>query len=281
MKNYKIYFILLILLPISLLAQSNSKITRIYYDKLPHIKIDKIVYYETPYTIVRSKPVETIYKPNWYWGYCAGFNPLAFENFVKEANIHYALDNQTPEVELEKFEQQFNTLKEEQFEVPYDYHYGDIYFTDKKTKKQYLMTMSYRFIKEFQNLDFSKLDTLKFKHPKVLEKGKNFKELSVNEAIVYLPTTSTYYTLENGTYKLGNLVNIVTNVLGEGNSKSFFKGNRFDEFCVMLRRVPNYIRSRVENGQRFFETVKQTPNGIVVIGKKRKQLNENESESNK
>lgn len=277
MKIYQICIALLMLLPITMLAQSNSKVPKNYLDKISHIKIDKIVYYETPYATVRNKPLETTYKPDWYWAYCASSYPLAFNNFAKEANKYFASDFQQSEIELQNYEKDFKEMREDQFETPYEYHYGDIYFTDKKSNKQYLMTLTYRFIKEFQNLDFVKLDTLRFKNPKVLDRGKSFKELNPNEAIIYLPTTSSYYTLEDGIYKAADIVNIHKNVLGEGNTKSFIKGKKFGEFNTMLRRASNYIRSRIESGDRVFETVKQTPKGIVVIGKKRKQLDENNS----
>lgn len=276
--NLKIYFKILLLLPVFALAQANSKIKTIYYDKIPNIKIDKIVYYENPYTTLYNKPIETTYKPNWYWGYCASNYPLAFNNFTKEASKYDASDNQSSEQELADYENKFKTLKKEQFTVPYNYYYGEIYFTDKKTKKQYLMTMAYLMSNEYKDLDFIKLDSLKFKKRKPIEKGKNIADLEPKEIITYLPTTCEYYVLETGIYKLGNLDNIHDNILRQGDHSLFFEGNRLDQFYNMLRRAPSYIRSRFENGERIFETVKQTPKGIVVIGKKRKQLDENESD---
>ncbi|WP_281227048.1 hypothetical protein [Flavobacterium aquiphilum] len=267
-------FRILLLLPVLITAQSNKTTENVYYDKLPHIKIDKIVFYESPYTILYNKPMEINFKPNWYWGYCSSSYPLAFDNFTKEALKYRASDNQSSEQVLEDYEKKFKTLKNEQFRTPYVYYFGEIYFTYRKSKKQYIKTLYYSFNKEFKNLDFNKIDTLKFKKKKTLEKGKKITDLEPNEMITYLPTTSDYYVLEDGIYKWGNLSNIHDNILRQGDHSLFFNGNLFNQFCVMLRRAPSYIRSRVENGKRYFETVKQTPKGIVVIGKKRKQLDD-------
>ena len=43
------------------------------------------------------------------------------------------------------------------------------------------------------------------------------------------------------------------------------------DFHKILRACPSYVRSRIENGERYFETVKYTPNGVKAIGNKRKK----------
>lgn len=66
-KINKILYNLLIVLPIVAIGQSSpNSIIRISYDKLDNIKIDKVVYYESPYTMIAHKPIETAYLPSWY-----------------------------------------------------------------------------------------------------------------------------------------------------------------------------------------------------------------------
>lgn len=233
------------------------------------------MHYETPYLTLCNKPEEAEYKPNWYWAYCATNYPPAFSNFASEAIKYYAANNPSSTTELENYERTFKTMNKEDFRLPYIYYFGEIYFTDNKTGEKYIMTMSYRLNKEYKDLDFAKIDTLKFKNRKPIAKGKKITDLSVNEILPHLPTTSEFYSFEDNIYKAGNPSYIYDNILRQGDHNLYFKGDALDQFYVMLRRAPNYIRSRIVNGKRIFETVKQTPKGIVVVGKKRNKLEEN------
>lgn len=276
----KLLFNLLIVLPLFAIGQSspNSKIRK-SYDKLDNIKIDKVVYYESPYTMIAHKPIETTYFPSWYWGYCAKNYPLAFKNYVAEANSFMLSPEPFSETRLKAYETKFKNLKPEDFPMPYVYCYGEIYFTDKKTKKQYLALLAYVFEKENHNMDFSKIDIQKFKVPKDWRYKNSKAESDVFVQVYDAPTVTNYFVLDkDGVYKEGDNVEIRKNVVQNGNSNIIIGENRMDHFVDMLKRAPKYIRSWIENGERFFETVKQTPNGIVVIGKKRKQLDENDSD---
>lgn len=126
----------LIFFPMLVVGQSSpSTIVRKTYDKLDNVKIDKVVYYQTPYAIYGNKPVETDYLPYWYWGYCATSYPLAFKNYVTEANSFILPPKSFSEKELKDYETKFKNLKIEDLTLPYVYCYGEIYLTDKKTKK--------------------------------------------------------------------------------------------------------------------------------------------------
>ena len=128
-------------------------------------------------------------------------------------------------------------------------------------------------------MEFNKIDTLKFKVPKDWRYKNSKAESDVFVQVYDAPTVTNYYVLDkDGVYKEGDNVEIRENVVKNGNSNIMIEENRFDHFLDMLKRSPNYIRSYIVNGERFFETDKQTPKGIVVIGKKRKQLDENESD---
>lgn len=275
----KLLFKLLIVLPLFAIGQSspNSK-TRKSYDKLDNIKIDKVVYYESPYTMIAHKPVETAYLPSWYWGYCAKNYPLAFKNYVAEANSFMLPLKSFSETKLKEYETKFKSLKLEDFPMPYVYCYGEIYFTDKKTQKQYLALLAYKFEKQSPNMEFNKIDIQKFKVPKDW-RYKNSKAESDTFVQVYdAPTVINYFVLDkDGFYKEGDNVEIDENIVKNGNSNIIIGENRFDHFLDMLKRSPNYIRSYIVNGERFFETNKQTPNGVILIGNKRKQLDEDDS----
>lgn len=135
------------------------------------------------------------------------------------------------------------------------------------------MLLKYTFEKEIPNMEFSNVDMHKFniskksryKTPKA-QSEDNFVQLYDS------PITIDFYVLDNdGVYKKGNPVDIIQNVMTNNNSNIEIEGNRFDHFLDMLKRSPNYIRSYIVNGERFFETNKQTPKGVVVIGNKRNQ----------
>lgn len=269
----KLLFKLLIVLPILVNGQSssNSKITK-SYNELDNIKIDKVIYYESPYTIIAHKPIETAYLPSWYWGYCANNYPLAFKNYSEEANSFMLSAKSDYETKLKAYETKFKSLKLEDFPMPYVYCYGEIYFTDKKTQKQYLGVLSYKFKKESSNMEFNKIDIQKFKVPKDWRYKNSKAESDVFAQVYDAPTFTNYFVLDkDGVYKEGDNVEIRENVVKNGNNNIMIGENRLDHFFDMLKRSPNYIRSYIVNGERFFETNKQTPNGVISIGSKRKQ----------
>lgn len=276
----KLLFKLLIVLPIIAIGQSSPNPMIIKpYDKLDNIKIDKVVYYESPYTMIAHKPIETTYFPSWYWGYCAKNYPLAFKDYTAEANSFMLPPKSFSESELKAYETKFKSLKPEDFPMPYVYYYSEIYFTDKKSQKQYLALLTYEFEKESPKMEFNKIDIQKFKVPKDWRYKNSKAESDVFVQVYDAPTVTSYYVLDkDGVYKGGDTAEIHENILKNGNKNIMVGENRLDHFLDMLKRAPNYIRSWIENGERFFETVKQTPNGIVVIGKKRKQLDENDSD---
>jgi len=273
-KTNKLLFKLLIVLPIFAIGQSSpNSIIKKSYDELDNIKIGKVVYYESPYTIIAHKPIENVYLPSWYWGYCAKNYPLAFKDYVAEANLFMLSPKSFTEIELKAYEAKFKNLKLEDFPMPYVYCYGEIYFTDKKTQKQYLVLLSYQFEKSSPNMEFSKIDIHKFKVPKDM-RFKNSKTKSDAFTKVYdSPTVFNYFVLDkDGVYKEGDNVEIDKNVVKNGNSNIMIRENRLDLFLDMLKRSPNYIRSYIVNGERFFETNKLTPKGVISLGEKRKQL---------
>lgn len=256
-------------------SSANGKIRK-SYDKLDHIQIDKVLYYSTPYSLCAHRPKESSYFPTWYWGYCAKNYPLAFKNYSAEAGSFMFPPNLASETQLKSYETKFKNLKVEDFPLPYEYCYGEIYFTYKKTKKQYLMVLSYKLPKESPDMEFSKIDTLKFKIEKNTRLKNNKGKYDPFEQIYEAPTFINYYVLDSdGVYKEGNNSEIYANIIQEGKNTYELGGNHFNYFMGILNRAPKYVRSYIENGVRYFETAKYTPKGIMVIGKKRKQLDEN------
>lgn len=266
MKFFK--FLIIVLMPLALTSQVKSKIKRAYYDKLEHINLDKIMYYENPYTIKYHKPESTNYKPKWYWGYCAMYYPLAFDDYSKHADSFLLSNNDTQisEEKLLSYLDKFKQMKKEEFKMPFEYYYGELYFTHKKTNKQYLLLLSYRVEQEIIDFSLDKLDTLKFKINKI-EREKN--NLQIPFADVYdLPTFSKFFVLDKGVYKLENTNDIYNNVVRYGDENLFMKGLKFDQFNNMLKRTDNYVRSKIVDGNRIVDTVKHTPNGVVIVGNK-------------
>lgn len=269
-KTNKLLFKLLFVLPIFAIGQSSSNsIIKKSYDELDNIKIGKVIYYESPYTIIAHKPIENVYLSSWYWGYCAKNYPLAFKDYVAEANLFMLPPKSFTEAELKAYETKFNTLKIQDFPEPYVYCYGEIYFTDKNTQKQYVAVLSYDLVKESPNMEFNKIDIQKFKVPKEARYKNTRIKSDIFIQVYDAPTSYNYYVLDkDGVYKLGNTVEIHENVVKNGNNNLIIRENRLDYFLEMLKRSPNYIRSYVVNGERFFETNKQTPKGVILLGEK-------------
>ncbi|MDQ6531039.1 hypothetical protein [Flavobacterium sp. LHD-85] len=270
--KYSILLKLFFFLPLVLCAQNqNNKKTKTY-EKLEHLTIDKIIYYQTPYYIYAHKPVETDYKPSWYWGYCAKNYPPAFKDYAKEANSFILPPKSFSEKQLKDYEAKFKSIKPQDYPSPNVYCYSEIYFTYKKTKKQYLMVLSYELEKEIPNMQLNKVDTLKFKIPKD-QRMKSTKNSNDAYASLYdAPTHINYYVLDSdGIYKEGDNGEIYLNIIKDGNSNFELAGNRFDHLLRTLKKSSSYIRSYITDGTRYFETDKPKGNGVTVIGSKRKK----------
>lgn len=270
--KYAILLYLFFLLPLIVCAQTQNNKKVKTYEKLEHLTIDKIIYYQTPYYIYAHKPVETAYKPAWYWGYCAKNYPPAFKDYAKEANSYVLPPKSFSEKQLKDYEVKFKNVKPQDYSNPHVYCYSEMFFTHKKTKKQYIMVLSYELDKEIPNLQLNKLDTLKFKIPKD-QRIKSAKNSNDSYASLYdAPTHINYYVLDtDGIYKEGDNGEIYLNVIKDGNSNFELGGNRFDHLLKTLKKSSSYIRSYITDGTRFFETDKPTRDGITVIGGKRKK----------
>lgn len=261
MNKYGIHTIFYFLVCLLFGIQANAQIETKYYDELDHIRIDSIVYYEIPYKTVSNKPTENDYKPVWYWGYCALNYPLAFNNYIKEANKFIAKDVQHSEIELEEYYDTFKKMKPEDFRVSHNYYFGEVYFTHLDDNKHYLMILSYNYIDEIPNMDLKNVDTTTYD----VKRQTKIDPLDINTLLRALPTAKKYYELEDGIYKSGNTLNISNDVMKKGDKNLYFEGNRIDKFQKILRRTQNYTRSRIIEGKRIFEKVEHSPNGIKIL----------------
>ncbi len=262
---------LFFIFPLFLSAQPQTDKKIKTYEKLEHLTIDKIIYYQTPYYLYAHKPVETQYKPTWYWGYCAKNYPPAFKDYAKEANSYILPPKSFSEKQLSDYESKFKNLKPQDYPRPNAYCYSEIYFTYKKLKKKYLMVLSYELEKEIPNLQFNRLDTLKFKMPKDQRIKSSQNSIDPYAPLYDAPAHINYYVLDSdGIYKEGDNNEIYLNIIKDGNTNLELRGNRFDHFLKMLQNSSTYIRSYITDGTRFFETDQPSRDGITVVGGKRK-----------
>jgi len=89
-------------------------------------------------------------------------------------------------------------------------------------------------------------------------------KISSNNPFKDLGSITVPYIYEDNLLKLANQPYVFDEVL---KSKSvIWRGLIFKDFSVLLANASTYTRSRLVNGHRIFETVKNTPNGPVVVG---------------
>ncbi len=226
--------------------------TEVYLDKLPDIKIEKLVFYQNPLFIEYEKLTDD-YVPEWYPAYCANGYFAYFKDYAHEAvKYFHSISGITTEqlsIPIKVIKEKSLTLQD-LYPNPYEYMFGEIWFTYQETKERIVLVMGYVPPSKVDNVNFGDINSTG-----KISSDNPFKDLgNITMPFIY----------EDNLLKLANQPYVFDEVL---KSKSvIWKGVVFDDFSVLLKNASTYTRSRLVNGHRIFETVKNTPNGPVVVG---------------
>ncbi|MBS2210452.1 hypothetical protein KEM09_03520 [Carboxylicivirga mesophila] len=222
-------------------------------DSLSHIRIDSIILFDDPYIICNAEHEKKGFVPVWRKAYDATSVPTPFNRNADEGIkfLHSSLN-----VDISELQDFYNTWvpkPDPNIDLTW-YVLGDIYFYDEITEKNYIFSPawggSYHLPVRLSQLDINQLG--------LVHKSK------LDTCDYYYP----FYRDDHGTYSFyieeGKVVRKCDALLlyeicrwkpeGVGGSFSSFKG-----FLELIRRQDFYIRSRVENGKRIFETVNNPP----------------------
>lgn len=231
-------------------------------DSISHIQIDSIVFYDDPYVISNTVHENNGFKPVWQLAYDATANPLSFGKDAKKAMLYLHESLGIEESGLQNFYNNWIPKPDPNIDLTW-YALGDIYFTDKNSQIHYIYSPAWG-ARYNLPVRLSELDTAKLG---VLDRDE------LDSSDMYYP----FYRDDHGTYSLYvyedniykdykalELYDILKwNHKSSGGTFSSAKG-----FIKLVDRQETYIRSRLINGNRIFETVKNTPNGPVVVGEK-------------
>lgn len=228
-------------------------------DSISHIQIDSIVFYDEPYIISNAVHENNGFKPVWIRAYDAVSNPLAFERDAKKAMPYLHESIGKSELEVQNFFNKWIPKPDPKIDLTW-YVLSEIFFTDKITQVHYIYVPAWG---ARYNLPvwLSQLDTTKLG-------GYHHSELDSSD--IYYPFyrddhgTYSFYIFEDSTYKNCDgllMYNVLKwNMQANGGMFKSAKG-----IIALINRQKTYTRSRLVNGHRIFETVKNTPNGPVVV----------------
>lgn len=228
-------------------------------DSIPNIVIDSIIFYDDPFVITEDKIESKGNSPVWIKGFCSTSLPTFFDLDAKKGIKYIHSSIAATEIDLQDF---YNKWK------PNDkltrYMLGDIYFHDNKTNKRYIWTISWAMLNN-NSVRLSNLDLSKFRNRNC--ENDKYELFYKNDYSSFY-----FYVKENGVYKKCNDLYLFEVLNWDIRSKggTFKSGRKFIEF---VSRQKKYIRSRIVNSKRIFETVKNTPNGKVVVPIKNKNIN--------
>lgn len=268
MKTIKILILIISFNAISFGQEQSNKVQKLLHE-VDHLKIDKIIYYETPYIMDFNRPVETNFKTDWYNAYCSILYPLYFNNYERDANKYLSNDMQqsisTLKTYKDSFQQDYNTKSGVNFKKPYYYFYSDIYFTHLATNTKYIMSLAYNIDKKIIYPNLSKMNVDSYFNATRLHSEGKLSDNDINYILKDIPITTLFYILEGDTYKAADNINVSLNIVDNGNSDVAILGVRYHKFVEVLKSCPSFTRSKIDNGERIFEKVKYQEDEIVVL----------------
>ncbi|MDP3441965.1 MAG: LPXTG cell wall anchor domain-containing protein [Ignavibacteria bacterium] len=227
-------------------------------DSLVHISVDSIVVYDDPYVITNGEIEYYGFSPVWLKGFCSTNIPTFFKRDASKAMpyVHHSLDIE--EFGLQQFYDKWVPNPNINLAI---YILGDIYFHDKINKDMYIMSPIWAAPFNYP-VRISQLDTTKLggNHRVKLDSCDTYYPFYQNDHGAFL-----FYKYEDGVFKKcrdSYLYEVLRwDLKASGGMFSSAKG-----FITMVNRQKTYTRSRLVNGHRIFETVKNTPDGPVVVG---------------
>lgn len=223
-----------------------SSYKKIPLDSLPNITINKLIYYQTPIYFYKGVLTNKTYLPNWYEAECAISNISVHKPSVKAK--YYAAKLGVKEEELSRMDKDtfiINTRKRKFEKWPSKIFYGEVWLTINKTGQQVVLVLNTIKEKEFSNLEFRKPDK------------KNYEAINDNGSY-FEPTVFIY---EDRILKVADQFEIISQFT---NSRKEVISLDLETYQDLLFRSKTYVRSTLTNGKRIFETIENTPNGIIV-----------------
>jgi len=242
----------LLLLPFFVVAQFG-------FDKVDYLKVDSIIYYQNPLVLKYDTIQEKNTMPVWFPAYCAEKNPFFFRDYIKEAPKYFhsmikGIDNELKR-KLDIFDKY--TLKEIQ-PIPYEYVFAELWLTAKETNQKVILVISNNISDNIPDMDYNKLDTT------LLGKRQPYFESNPDAYHeIYSGFTNTCcYIYEDSLWKLASQMYVIKELINKHGDIYYGGIKSFKQF---IERADRYTRGRIVNGHRIFETVKNTPNGPVVV----------------
>jgi hypothetical protein len=238
-------------------AQNNvihaKQLVSAQFDTLSHIKIDKIVFYQHPIYTQYYTLSDTSYIPIWYQTFHAVNHSEEYEtridDFLKLFHSSIVVTKEKVLTVINKIKTNGHNAAYQMY--PYQYYFGEIWFTYLKTGEKMMALLDYTSQTLLLALDLN-----------LPIKKENW---TIEENLDKDKTKSAgfeFFIQEEGITKKANMFYVYTQVIQRNNSYAALGDLR--EFKDMLYRVPTYIRSTIKDGKRIFETIENTPNGPVV-----------------
>ncbi|MDD4972565.1 MAG: hypothetical protein PHT07_24300 [Paludibacter sp.] len=163
-KNKLIISVFVLLLYISVYGQKNnnlynqnsdniiiqnsnitSKPNFVDIDTLSYLKINKLIFYQTPIEFYKGNLIDTCFVPDWYKAYCLLYNTDFFRKNPVEALAYlHKSCNITTTIEISQMINDSSLIKRRKFwyqEVPYDYAFGEIWLTYKETNQDFVLVL--------------------------------------------------------------------------------------------------------------------------------------------
>jgi len=247
------FAVILVMLPVIVTAQFG-------FDKADHLKVDSIIYYQNPLVLKYDTIQEKNTIPVWFPAYCAEKNPFFFRNYLKEAPAYFQNRLQITDSILKKSLDIYNQYSLEEIKPePYNYIFAEIWLTSKETDQKVILVISNRILHYIPKMDYDNLDTT------LLGKGQPYFESNPDVYHeIYSGFTNTYcFIYEDSLWKFADQMYVIKEIVNK-NGVIYYGGIK--SFKQFIKRADSYTRGRIVNGHRIFETVKNTPNGPVVVG---------------
>jgi len=222
-------------------------------DTLSYLKINKLIYYQTPIEIYKGNLVDTLFVPDWYKAYCLLYNVDFFrKNPVEALNYLHKSCSITTTKEISQIINDSSLIKRRNFwykEVPYDYVFGEIWLTYKETNQDFILVLCKNSEKKLVNL---KLGTPK-------ERNDSNEKL---DFLKYSGFAINTFIREDGVLKLPDQT-YISNLL-EKNGTSILNLT-LKEFKNLLYRSSSYKRSNIDvKKKRKFDTLEKNGKERVI-----------------
>lgn len=236
----------------------SGQVRNLPIDSLSHIVVDSIVVYDDPYIVTNGEIEKLGFSPVWLKGFCSTSIPTYFNRKAKDGLQYIHNSIKVSEESLQEFYNKWVPKPDPSIDLT-TYILGDIFFHDKSSNEKYIYSPAWR-ARYNSPVRLSRLDVAKL--------GElNRDKLDSTDAFFpfYRDDHGTYffYKYEDDVYK--KCFDLILVEVLKWDLKSFSVYSSAKDIINLAGRQKTYVRSRLSNGKRIFEIVKNTPNGSVVV----------------